>query len=144
MIQRVMSTIALDAMGGDHGVAEAVRAAAHLSVKQEMGIISLAMSHRLCLPWRRTRYDAGYLTVRHASHGYGWTSPQKALRSNQMHRFKGAQLVADGTPTHCECGQHWGVHPAPNTSNHPRHPSTALAAVFPTERRQGEQDTHSL
>jgi glycerol-3-phosphate acyltransferase PlsX len=140
-----MSTIAIDVMGGDHGVAAAVSAAASISLDQEVGVLLVGDQGQIDPVLRRSRYDAGYLTVHHTPYSIGMDeSPKDALKAKPDASIAlGAKLVAQGSADALvsagntggcilACAQHFrrleGV------------PRTALAAVFPTERRRGEKD----
>lgn len=140
-----MPTIALDAMGGDHGVVPAVQAAARISLDREAAVVLVGDRHAIDDVLRRSRYDAAFLSVHHASEAITMhDAPREGLDSKpDASILVGARLVAEG---HADalvsagntgasilaCARHFGKLPGV--------PRTALAAVYPTERRRGSTD----
>lgn len=145
-----MSTIALDAMGGDHGCEAAVEAAAQVSIRRDVGVLLVGDRARIDRVLRGTRYDASFLSVHHAPEVVEMCeTPREALEKKpDASILVAARLVAEG---HADalvsagntgasilaCARHFGKLPGV--------PRTALAAVVPTERRRGQhEDPFSL
>ncbi len=140
-----MSTIALDAMGGDNGVAAAVRAAAAVSLAQDTGVLLVGDRAAIDAELRRTRYDASYLSIHHASQAIGMAeSPRAALQAKpDASLLVGARLVAEGAADGLVSAGNTGaaiLACATYFKTIPGVPRTALAAVIPTERRRGPHD----
>lgn len=140
-----MTTIALDAMGGDHGPAAAVRAAARLSLEQDVGVLLVGDQAVIDDELRRTRYDASFLSIHHASQAIGMCeSPREALAAKpDASLLVGARLVAEGAADALVSAGNTGaaiLACARHFKKLPNVPRTALAAVYPTERRRGPHD----
>lgn len=140
-----MATIALDAMGGDHGVAPAVQAAAAISLDREAAVVVVGDQRQIESVLRRTRYDAAYLSVVHAAEAVGMgESPRKALDAKpDASILVGARLVASGQADALVSAGNTGASILACARNFARLPGverTALAAVYPTERRRGVHD----
>ena len=73
-----MPTIAIDAMGGDAGVAAATKAAAALSLTQEIGLLLVGHEDQINSVLRRSRYDGGYLTIQHCEQWISMDEPSRA------------------------------------------------------------------
>lgn len=137
-----MTTIALDAMGGDHGVAAAVEAAAEISLGRRLGVLLVGDHDQIQGHLRRHRYDASFISVHHAGEAIGMCDDPRASLAAKPDAsiLVGARLVAE---RHADalvsagntgasvlaCAQHF--------TKLPGVPRTALAAVVPTERRRG-------
>ncbi len=140
-----MATIAIDAMGGDYGVCAATTAAAAVSLKQEAGVLLVGDEGTVAPILRRLRYDPGYLTVHHAPEMIEMgEDPRKALAAKPNCSIAtAAQLVASGSADALVSAGNTGACILACAKHFTRLDGisrTALAAVFPTERRRGESD----
>ena len=140
-----MPTIALDAMGGDNGVAPAVQAAARLSLDREAGILLVGDQRQIESTLRRSRYDASFLSIHHASQAVTMhDTPRVALDEKpDASILVGARLVAEGAADALVSAGNTGASIlacARHFKKLPGVPRTALAAVYPTERRRGRSD----
>ena len=146
----IMPTIAIDAMGGDAGVAAATKAAAALSLTQEIGLLLVGHEDQINSVLRRSRYDGGYLTIQHCEQWISMDEPSRhAIESKPDASINvGARLVRDGAADALVSAGNTGaciLACARHFERLPGVPRTALAAVFPTERRRGEtNDPFSL
>lgn len=145
-----MATIALDAMGGDHGVAPAVQAAARISLAREAAVTLVGDQQQIEPVLKRARYDAAFLSIHHTDQAVGMgESPRKALDAKpDASLLVGARLVADGHADALVSAGNTGaaiLACARTFKTIPGVPRTALAAVLPTERRRGStNDPFSL
>ncbi len=145
-----MATIALDAMGGDAGPAEAVAAGAALSLEREIGITLVGDQQVIDDHLRAMSYAAAFLSVHHASQAIGMgESPRAALELKpDASLLVGARLVRDGQADALVSAGNTGaaiLACAKIFKKLPGVPRTALAAVYPTERRRGAKgDPFSL
>jgi glycerol-3-phosphate acyltransferase PlsX len=140
-----MVTIALDAMGGDRGVETCVRAAASVSLQRGPAILLVGDQARIGAVLSRCRYDPSYLSLHHAPQFIGMDeSPREAVESKpDASLLVGARLVAEGAAGALVSAGNTGAAVlacARYFRKLPGVPRTALAAVFPTERRRGEKD----
>ncbi len=137
-----MATIALDAMGGDNGVGAAVRAAASVSLDRDIGVLLVGDQAQIDAELRRQRYDASYLSVHHASQAVGMCdNPRAALDAHpDASILVGARLVSEGAADALVSAGNTGASIlacARHFKTLPGVPRTALAAVYPTERKRG-------
>ncbi len=145
-----MSTIALDAMGGDHGVAAAVKAAAAISLQREIGVLLVGDQRAIDQALRGERYDASFLSIHHASQAVDMCeSPRDALDTKpDSSILVGAQLVRDGAADALVSAGNTGASVLACARTFRKLdgvPRAALASVVPTERRRGEHgDPFSL
>lgn len=145
-----MATIALDAMGGDAGPTEAVAAAAAVSLEREIVITVVGDQQIIDEHLRGLSYDPEFLSVYHASEAIGMgESPREALDAKpDASLLVGARLVRDGYADALVSAGNTGaaILACARTFNKlPGVPRTALAAVYPTERRRGAKgDPFSL
>lgn len=145
-----MTTIALDAMGGDHGVEAAVAAAAEISLGQRLGVLLVGDHDAIQGQLQRNRYDASYISVHHASEVIGMCDdPRASLKAMpDASILVGARLVAEGHADALVSAGNTGASVlscARHFTKLPGVPRTALAAVVPTERRRGQsEDPFSL
>lgn len=144
------STVALDAMGGDHGVVAAVRAACQISLGRQTAVLVVGDRPRIEAELGRNRYDASFLSVHHASQAVPMdASPREALDAlPDASILVAARLVAEGAAASLVSAGNTGASVLA-CARHFRKlegvPRTALAAVFPTETRRGEKaDPFSL
>jgi len=140
-----MATIALDAMGGDHGAAPAVQAAARISLEHKAAVIVVGDQRQIESALRRTRYDAAFLSVVHTDQVVDMDqSPRKALDANpEASILVGARLVAEGRADALVSAGNTGACILACARTFERLPGvsrTALAAVYPTARRRGTTD----
>lgn len=140
-----MPTIALDAMGGDHGVTPAVQAAARISLDREAAVLIVGDRRQIEEALHRCRYDAAFLSVHHASEAITMgDSPREALDAKpDASILVGARLVAEGAADALVSAGNTGASIlacARHFKKLPGVPRTALAAVYPTERRRGSTD----
>jgi len=139
-------TIALDAMGGDHGPAEAIRAAAGLSLsRRDLGIVLVGDEPLLTRLLAEERYDPGTLSIRHAE---GFVPQGEAAGSGLDARprasiLEAAAVVASGAADALVTAGSTGaaVHAAARRLGRIRGVRrAALAAVYPTERPHGPRE----
>ncbi len=138
-----MATIALDAMGGDHGVIETVKAAGAASLLRDFGVLLVGDQTQIDEVLRTLNYDASYLSIHHASQAIGMgESPRKALDEKPDASLPvGARLVAEGAADALVSAGNTGAAILACSRHFERLvPKTALAAVFPTEARRGHHD----
>lgn len=140
-----MTTVALDAMGGDNGITAAVAAAAEVSLQQRIGVLLVGDHDAIHAELRRNRYDASFISVHHAGEAVGMCDdPRAALRDKpDSSILVGAQLVAEGHADALVSAGNTGASVlacAQHFKKLPGVPRTALAAVVPTERRRGPND----
>ena len=140
-----MATIALDAMGGDHGVVEAVKAAAAASLVRDFGVLLVGDQREIDETLKTLSYDASFLSIHHASEAIAMCdSPREALDAKPDASLPvGARLVADGAADALVSAGNTGaaiLACARNFQKLPGVPKTALAAVYPTEARRGHHD----
>ena len=93
-----MATIALDAMGGDHGVGAAVRAAASVSLDRDIGVLLVGDQAEIDAELRRQRYDASYLSVHHASQAVGMCDNPRAALDAHMISIHDCGFLPEGHP----------------------------------------------
>ena len=145
-----MSTIALDAMGGDLGPAVAVRAAASVSVSPGPAVLLVGDEPAISEELSQCRYDAARLSVHHAAESIGMSEvPRVAVEQKpDASLVVGARLVASGRADALVSAGNTGaaiLACARHFRKLPGVPRTALAAVFPTARRRGVyEDPFSL
>ncbi len=140
-----MATIALDAMGGDHGPSAAVSAAARISLERDVGVLLVGDQAAIDEALRRTRYDAAFLSIHHAPQAIGMgESPREAIQAKpEASLLVGARLVSQGHADALVSAGNTGAAVlacAKYFEKLPGVPRTALAAVFPTEQRRGRHD----
>ena len=140
-----MTTIILDVMGADQGLGPTIEAGARHSLRRDSGIVLVGDQRRIDPILRRQRYDAGYLSVHHASQSIEMTDHPKTALSEKRDAsiLIGAQLVANGMGDALVSAGNTGacILACAETFNLiPGVPRAALAAVFPTERRRGDFD----
>jgi glycerol-3-phosphate acyltransferase PlsX len=140
-----MTTIALDAMGGDQGPAAAVRAAARLSLEQQTGILLVGDQTIIDAELRQIRYDASFLSIHHASQAIDMCeSPREAIEAKpDASLLVGARLVSEGVADALVSAGNTGaaiLACSKYFTKLPNVPRTALAAVYPTARRRGPHD----
>ncbi len=146
-----MTTIALDAMGGDHGLLATVDGAADLS-REDIDVHVLlvgdvrAIDERL----RHVRYDPRRLSVVSANGAVGMgDSPRETLdRNPDCSVLVAARLVRDGDAAALVSAGNTGATILAASDTFQRLPGIrrgALAAVYPTELRHGpRQDPFAL
>ncbi len=140
-----MATIALDAMGGDNGVAAAVSAAARVSLEREVAVLLIGDQRLIDEALRRQRYDASFLSVQHASQAVGMCDDPKAALAEMPDAsiLVGARMVACGTADALVSAGNTGASIMACSryfKKLPGVPRTALAAVYPTERTRGPHE----
>lgn len=142
--------VALDAMGGDHGVVAAVRAACQVSLGRQIAVLLVGDRPRIEAELSRNRYDASFLSVQHAGQAVPMdASPREALEGlPDASILVAARLVAEGAAGSLVSAGNTGASVLA-CAKHFRKlsgvPRTALAAVFPTETRRGAKaDPFSL
>jgi glycerol-3-phosphate acyltransferase PlsX len=139
-----MRTIALDAMGGDHGPAAAVQAAGLVSMGRGPSVLLVGDERRISTELGRVRHDPARIGVHHAPDAVGMDeSPKAAIRRPGCSIRVAAELVAEGQADALVSAGNTGASIlacAKAWKKLPGVPRTALAAVFPTERRRGEKD----
>jgi glycerol-3-phosphate acyltransferase PlsX len=146
-----MTTIALDAMGGDHGLLATVDGAAALS-REEVDIQILLVGDAAAIDARlqQVRYDPTRLSVVAADGGVGMgDSPREALdRLPNASVLVAARLVRDGEADALVSAGNTGATILAAADTFERLPGIrrgALAAVYPTELRHGpRQDPFAL
>lgn len=145
-----MTTIALDAMGGDHGVAPAVKAAAQVSQRPGTSVLLIGDEPALRSELRRHKYDPTSLVIHHTPEWVSMDdSPKAALKAKpNASILMGAKLVAAGEADALVSAGNTGagiLACCEHFKKLPGVPRTALATVYPTEQRRGEiSDPFSL
>lgn len=140
-----MPTVALDAMGGDHGVATAVQAASQISLARQTAVLLVGDRARIEAELAQSRYDAAFLSVHHAPQAVPMeASPKDALDSlPQASILVAARLVAEGAAEALVSAGNTGASVLACARTFRKLegvPRTALASVIPTERRRGEKE----
>ena len=140
-----MPTIALDAMGGDHGVEAAVTAAAQISLDREAGVLLVGDQRQIDAVLATARYDAAFLSIHHTTDVIGMgENPKAAVKSKPNSSIVlGARLVAEGEAEALVSAGNTGacvLACAQAFEKLPHVPRTALAAVYPTQVRRGRRD----
>ncbi|MEL6346528.1 MAG: phosphate acyltransferase PlsX [Myxococcota bacterium] len=139
----MMIRVALDAMGGDEGVAEVVAGAAMLSREErpvQMFLVGDAAAIQANL--REHRYDPRWIHIVQASGCVGMADkPRAALTAMPNCSINvAAKLVKDGEADALVSAGHTGATILSAADHFERLPGirrTALAAVYPTEQRHG-------
>ncbi len=140
------TTIALDCMGSDHGAAEAVSAAAQLSIQRpDFHLILVGDVAELGPMLDEQEYDPGRLSVRHTSEWVSMDeSPKIALEEKpEASVLVACQLVADGRADAVVTAGNTGAAILAAARKMGRIPGVrraALAAVTPTEQTHGPND----
>jgi phosphate acyltransferase len=146
-----MATIALDAMGGDHGVVATVDGAADLS-REDVDVHVLLVGDPRALDARlqMLRYDPTRLSIVAADGAVGMgDSPREALeRLPDSSILTAARLVRDGDADALVSAGNTGATILAAADTFERLPGVrraALAAVYPTELKHGpRQDPFAL
>jgi glycerol-3-phosphate acyltransferase PlsX len=145
-----MTTVALDAMGGDHGLLTAVRAACTVSLGRQTTVLLVGDVGRIEAELARNRCDPAFISIYPASQAVPMNaSPREALDTMpDASILVAARLVSEGAADALVSAGNTGASVLA-CSRHFRKlegvPRTALAAVFPTERRRGPRaDPFSL
>ena len=145
-------TIAIDAMGGDHGPEEVVKAAAALSIEKRPGerpCTSLPRRdargyRRSCMSFVMTPSASPSTTPKKRWHGRVAASCARQ-QARRQHRGSGAPVCRGAWRCPGLGGQHRCVG-AGLSARYFRRPGVrrcALAAVYPTEMRRGEKTIRS-
>ena len=140
-----MATIAIDVMGSDQGLAEAVRAAAELSIRGDAHLVLVGEGSQIQSILNRSQHERSRISVHHASQTILMhDDPKVALKTlHDSSLTVSAALVASGNADALVTAGNTGAtilacaaafNPLPGVKR------TALAAVFPTERRRGQND----
>jgi glycerol-3-phosphate acyltransferase PlsX len=138
-----VTRIALDCMGGDHGPAEAVRAAASLSLNRpDLHLILVGDVPELSPVLDEQRYDPSRLSFRHTPQ---WIHPESSPKTALQERPEASilvacSLVADGEADAVVTSGSTGAAILAAADRLGRIPGVrrcALAAVTPTEQRHG-------
>jgi glycerol-3-phosphate acyltransferase PlsX len=141
-----MATLALDAMGSDHGpevtVAGAARASRHPAGPR---VLLVGDRGELEAKLRDTEYDEAKLEIRHAPDVVEMDeSPREALAAKpKCSVLEAARLVREGEADALVSAGNTGAVTLACVKTFDRLPGVtrcALGAVFPTERRRGEKD----
>lgn len=143
-------TIAIDAMGGDHGPEEVVKAAAALSIEKRPGerplhLLLVGDAPRLSALLYELRHDAERIAIHHAKEAVGMDeSPRVALDSKPDASIAvAARLCAEGLADALVSAGNTGASVLACQRYFRRLQGVrrcALAAVYPTEMRRGEKD----
>lgn len=137
------TTVALDAMGGDHGPAEAVRAAADLSLtRPDLTIVLVGDEPEITALLSRERYDPGQIAVRHAEGFVPMDEPPAAALDARPRAsiLEAAGLVASGEADALVTAGSTGAAVLAAARRLGRIRGVrrcALAAVYPTEALHG-------
>ena len=138
-----MIRVALDAMGGDHGLKEAVAGAAMLSLEDRpVQTLLVGDAEAIQAHLAELRYDPRWLQVIPASGCVGMAEkPRAALDALPDCSINvAARLVRDGEADALVSAGHTGATILAASDHFERLPGvrrTALAAVYPTEQRHG-------
>jgi len=140
------TTIALDCMGSDHGPAEAVDAAARLSIERpDFHLILIGDSHVIGALLDAREYEPARLSVRHTDQWVAMDeSPRDALNSKPSASVLIAcQLVSEGRADAVVTAGNTGaaiLAAARKLGRIPGVRRAALAAVTPTEQTHGPNE----
>ncbi len=135
--------VALDAMGGDHGVVAAVEGAARLSLEERpVQVLLVGDEAAIGEVLGKTRYDPAWIQVVHAAdHVRMDESPADALdRRPDASISMAAELVKQGQAEALVSAGHTGCTILAAGRRFERLPGIrrcALASVYPTEQRHG-------
>jgi len=138
-----MVTVALDAMGGDHGVAATVAGAAKLSTEDvPIRVMLVGDTREITSRLDGVRYDPRRITVVHASGTIAADAdPRRALNETpDASVLRAARLVKDGDAQALVSAGNTGATILAAAEYFERLPGirrAALAAVYPTEKRHG-------
>ena len=141
-----MTTIAVDAMGGDNAPDEIVRGVAQLSLEaRAIQVILVGDAPRLTDLLSSMRHDPERISVHHASQAIRMDEkPRDALDAKPESSVAvGARLVARGEAHALVSAGNTGAGVLACSREWKRIPGvrkTALAAVYPTELRRGQKD----
>jgi len=141
-----MATLALDAMGSDHGPPATVAGAARASRHPEGPKVILVGDREVLAPLvKKAEHDADKLSIHHAPEVVGMDeSPRAALAAKpDCSVLVAAGLVKEGQADALVSAGNTGAVTMACVKTFGRLPGVtrcALGAVFPTERRRGEKD----
>lgn len=136
-------TVALDAMGGDHGVAEVMRGAARLSCEgTDIHILCVGDIEAMGAALAEQTYDPAYLTLVASGPGVPMEAkPREALAAMpDASILRAAQLVASGEADALVSAGNTGATVLAAVQNFTMLPGirrAALASVYPTAQRHG-------
>lgn len=145
-----MLTIAVDAMGGDHGPAEVVKAAAEISLALDVELLLVGHERTLTTLLSEKEHNPERIAVYHAPDVIGQhEEPRRALRAKPEASVQLAcRLVAENAAQAVVSAGNTGALVLAASQHFKRIPGVhraALASVYPTEIRRGEkQDPFSL
>jgi glycerol-3-phosphate acyltransferase PlsX len=140
-----MMSIAIDAMGGDHGPAEVVAAAAAASLALDIELLLVGQERVLTQLLAEHEYNPERIAVFHAPDVIGMhEEPRRAVLARpEASVHVTCRLVADGTASAMVSAGNTGAVVLAAAQHFNRIPGVsraALASVFPTETRRGEKD----
>ena len=140
-----MMSIAVDAMGGDHGPAEVVEAAAAASLALDAEILLVGQERVLTQLLGEYEHNPEKIAVFHAPDVIGMhDDPKKAVAAKTDASIHVAcRLVSEGTAHAVVSAGNTGAVVLAASQHFTRIPGVtraALAAVYPTETRRGEKD----
>lgn len=139
-------TVAVDAMGGDHGPDEVVRGVAQLSLEApHIQTLLVGDGEVIGAILASERHDPERIAVHHAPDAVKmWEKPQEALEEHpQASVVVAARLVADGAADALVSAGNTGASVLACARTFRKIPGVrrcALASVYPTEIRRGEKD----
>ncbi len=137
--------VALDAMGGDNGVAAAVEGAARLSTEDRpVQVLLVGDEAQIDEVLAQTRYDPAWIQVFHAPGCISMDEkPGEALdRCPDASILRAASLVKEGVADALVSAGHTGATILAASRTFQRLPGirrAALASVYPTEQRHGDK-----
>jgi glycerol-3-phosphate acyltransferase PlsX len=140
-----MPSIAIDAMGGDHGAAEVVAAAAAASLTLDIELLLVGHERTLTALLSEHEHNPERIAVYHAPDAIGMhEDPKKALLAKPDSSIQVAcRLVNDGLAHAVVSAGNTGAVVLSAAQHFKRIPGVqraALASVYPTEIRRGEKD----
>ena len=143
-----MPTIAVDAMGGDHGPDEVVKGVAQVSLETEIETLLVGDEARIQAVLERVPYNPEHIAILHCRDAIGMgETPREAVKKKDASLVVGVRAVADGRAAAMvsagntgacvlACAQHFALLPGIKRA--------ALASVYPRHTEYDGQDPLAL
>lgn len=140
-----MTTIALDAMGGDYAPDDIVKGAAWISLDTDINVILVGDEKKITERLSELKHNPENLSVVHTSQFIGMDEkPKEAIEQKpEASILVAARLVADGKADALVSAGNTGACILACSKTFRKIPGiskSAFAAVYPTEIRRGEKD----
>jgi len=141
-------TIAVDAMGGDHGPDEVVKGVAQVSLETEIETLLVGDEARIQAVLERVPYNPEHIAILHCRDAIGMAeTPREAVKKKDASLVVGVRAVADGRAAAMvsagntgacvlACAQHFTLLPGIKRA--------ALASVYPRHTEYDGQDPLAL